>query len=349
MDQDTDTMNFVTKRLFTRAVSHNRPITHTTTRRSIHLAVEERRIGCQSSHQEAATLVFNHCLLGSRHSFTPLLRTLDNIYQSIHQSLKVILIDARNHGDSSHTQEHSYRSMIDDLSHLIKSNQTINQSSNVILIGHSMGARTIMGLSLIDDQSINQSINSMVILDASPATYLHTHSHLFDAMNQIDCLLLSAGVKGRSEADVMLRDLGKIDTKSERAFALMNLIDSKLIINPDHYDKQRLSTLNHAWKCNLPVLTRDEKFMHIWPDFLSVNNLDNTSSNQSIKPFEKPTLFIGGSQSTRLTLPCYTQDIPRMFPNHSIKMVDANHFPHLSHATFCAEQIKRLIEHGSVD
>ena len=58
--------------------------------------------------------------------------------------VKVIAVDARNHGDSPHTAEHTYPHIVEDIKALME-NLNIKKAS---LIGHSMGGRAMMLMAL---------------------------------------------------------------------------------------------------------------------------------------------------------------------------------------------------------
>lgn len=54
-------------------------------------------------------------------------------------------MDARNHGDSPHENEHTYYHLAEDINFFMK-NQKIDK---VALIGHSMGGRAVMAFTLL--------------------------------------------------------------------------------------------------------------------------------------------------------------------------------------------------------
>lgn len=85
-------------------------------------------------------LVIFHGLLGSKSNWTSLSKV-------IHKKTgrKIIAVDARNHGDSPHCPEHTYRHMVEDIVALL------NKLSipKISVLGHSMGGRTAMLLSLL--------------------------------------------------------------------------------------------------------------------------------------------------------------------------------------------------------
>lgn len=91
----------------------------------------------ESSHPP---LVILHGLLGSKNNW-------NSMSKAIHRATgrKVISVDARNHGDSRHSPKHTYIHMAHDVMKLLKKLEL----SKVSLLGHSMGGRTAMVLSLL--------------------------------------------------------------------------------------------------------------------------------------------------------------------------------------------------------
>ena len=71
-------------------------------------------------------------------------------------------LDARNHGDSPHTNEMSLELMSSDLISFLRGNNI----SRCVLIGHSMGGRTAM-LTALQSPAL---IESLVVVDVSPVT-----------------------------------------------------------------------------------------------------------------------------------------------------------------------------------
>ena len=63
---------------------------------------------------------------------------------SLEQDFQVWTLDARNHGDSPHSDSMSYQEMAEDVVRFF----TDNELENVILLGHSMGGKTTMQLAL---------------------------------------------------------------------------------------------------------------------------------------------------------------------------------------------------------
>lgn len=85
----------------------------------------------------APPLIVIHGLFGSKQNWRSLCKA---IQQKTEPYRQVIAVDARNHGESPHTEEHRYEDMIEDLVKLLKKNN-INKAA---LLGHSMGGRVMM-------------------------------------------------------------------------------------------------------------------------------------------------------------------------------------------------------------
>lgn len=60
--------------------------------------------------------------------------------------MKVIVADARNHGDSPHSTNLSYQVLSEDIISLLKTLEI----PKATLIGHSMGGRTMMAVALTE-------------------------------------------------------------------------------------------------------------------------------------------------------------------------------------------------------
>lgn len=84
---------------------------------------------------EPVPLVILHGLMGSKNNWNSFCKRYHDS-----SSNKVFALDARNHGDSPHSQEHSYDDLVIDIRRFMYK-QNINK---VNLLGHSMGGRAAM-------------------------------------------------------------------------------------------------------------------------------------------------------------------------------------------------------------
>jgi len=171
---------------------------------------------------EGQPLIILHGLFGS----------LDNwmtLAKKFAEDFEVYLVDARNHGQSPHTDEFGYDVMAQDLKEFI-SQQNI---SDPIVLGHSMGGKTAMLFALQNAEMLQK----LIVVDIAPKKYPIHHREILDALLSLDF----SQIKSRGEADDELAKM--IDNFAVRQFLLKNLYWK---------EKDKL-----AFRFNLDVLNRD--------------------------------------------------------------------------------------------
>lgn len=181
---------------------------------------------------------------------------------------KIISIDARNHGDSPHTEQHSYEKMALDTKKFLEE-RNIEKAA---VLGHSMGGRSMMLFALLYPQLVER----LIVVDISPVSPIgtsRTDIPLFlKAMKSIELANNLTIHQGRKVADERLSEI--IDEKSLRDFLITNLAKSE--------------TGDFRWRINLDTLERCfEEGVANFPDVAG-------------RTFDGPTLFIGGSRSDYL-------------------------------------------------
>lgn len=188
--------------------------------------------------------------------------------QKTKPSRNIISIDARNHGDSPHTDEHSYQAMSDDIAKFLEDRQI----EKATILGHSMGGRAMMYFALQQPQLVEK----LIVVDISPVSPIgttQTNIPLFlNAMKSIEIPNQYTIHQGRKIADDRLLKI--IKEKSLRDFLITNLSKTK--------------EGDFRWRINLETLERRfEEGVANFPDATGMS-------------FEGPTLFIGGSKSDYL-------------------------------------------------
>lgn len=85
----------------------------------------------------SSPLLIMHGLFGSKTNWNSLSKALQ---QKTEPQRKIIAVDARNHGESPHTDSHTYENLSEDIRYFL------NQMNidKVCLLGHSMGGRAVM-------------------------------------------------------------------------------------------------------------------------------------------------------------------------------------------------------------
>lgn len=93
------------------------------------------------SESSSPPLIVKHGLFGSKSNWNSLCK----VYQN-KTNRKVIAVDARNHGDSPHSSQHSYEHLAADLNELMRQLHLEKAS----FLGHSMGGRAVMYFALLN-------------------------------------------------------------------------------------------------------------------------------------------------------------------------------------------------------
>ena len=84
-------------------------------------------------------IIIQHGLMGSAKNFRTLSKT-----PAFSQYANAHLLDARNHGDSQHTETHTLSDLASDIHEYIIKEQLHLNKKKLILMGHSMGALALL-------------------------------------------------------------------------------------------------------------------------------------------------------------------------------------------------------------
>ena len=227
-------------------------------------------------------LIILHGLLGAMDNWRTQAKRLA-------ESRTVYTFDLRNHGGSPHVKGMSYREMYEDV---IQTAQELELDS-FHLLGHSMGGKVAMQLSLAQPELIK----NLVVVDIAPKPYPLWHQKTLQGV-------MSAPVQSmtsRKEIDEFLKPW--IDDPSERSFMLKNL--------------KRMGK-NFEWRCNLEEISKG---------YLKIAGFST-----AIDTFKKNTLFIKGGNSNYIT-EADTSLIQTLFSCSKIVTLDkSGHLPHLQEA-----------------
>ena len=121
----------------------------------------------------------------------------------------VYALDARNHGQSPRSEDFSYELMADDLNEFIEEHQL----DKPIIIGHSMGGKTVMHFAM----KYEGKFSKLIIVDIAPKYYPSHHGHIIQGLNSINLETLA----NRKEAELQLDRY--VTSVGERQFLLKNL------------------------------------------------------------------------------------------------------------------------------
>nr|CDP25521.1 Putative protein similar to YGR031W of Saccharomyces cerevisiae [Podospora anserina S mat+] len=231
-------------------------------------------------------IVFMHGLFGSKKNN----RTISKVLaRDLGRS--VYAIDLRNHGDSPHDPHHNYTAMAADVGDFIKQHDL----KDPCLIGHSMGAKAAMTLSLTSPTLIS----SLISVDNAPidARLESDFARYIRGMKEIE----SSEVTKQSQADSILQSYEPSVTI--RQFLLGNLH------RPRHPESQ-------VQKFKVPLSIIGKALDHLG---------DFPFKDPREVRFEKPALFVRGTKSK------YVPDeviplIGQFFPRFELVDVEAGHW-----------------------
>ncbi|KAG5314194.1 ABHDB protein, partial [Acromyrmex insinuator] len=255
-------------------------------------------------------IIIMHGLFGSKNNWNSLSKT-------IHQKTKrkVIAVDARNHGDSPHSSNMSYKDMAGDMIQLLKD----LDFERAILVGHSMGGSAVMYTAL----NFPQHVKKLVIVDMSPvrtSPNLMQMERIFEAMRLVmvdGSLTLS---KARKTVDQQLSK--SIKSNSMRQFILTNLVEA--------------DAGKYKWRVNLPVL--EQAFSTQIAVFPNIGS----------KIYDGPTLFIGGANSDYIQAKDHDA-IKKLFTKAEFHYIDgASHWVHADKPSEFIELLATFINNSAL-
>ena len=228
---------------------------------------------------EGRPLIILHGLFGMGDNWTTHAKLLAARGWQVHA------VDGRNHGRSPHHHEHNYDAMAADLEVYIADNHL----ENVVLLGHSMGGKTVMNFAVRKPQLVDAAI----VVDIAPKHYPVHHEAYIAAMKGVDFTV----AKSRKDIEALLSQT--LTSPGIIQFFMKSL----------HWKtKEEL-----AWRFNLDALERE---------------LSNVGEALEYGYFDGPTLFIAGGQSGYITVDDQ-EKIYEHFPNAELQTIEgAGHWVH---------------------
>lgn len=249
-------------------------------------------------------VVFVHGLFGQSKNFTQIARCLSDVASSL-------LVDLPNHGHSVRTDRFDYGLFASMLAETV--NAWINQP--VVLIGHSMGGKTVMR-TVLDYPEIADAI---AVLDMAPVRY-EDHSFfdtIVSALRALDLRMITT----RAEADHALRE--QIPDATIRAFLLQSLQR-----DPD-------ATSGWRWLLNLDLLSESMATMADWQP-------GRTPS------WDRPVQWIVGANSHLRPLEAKAQ-MRRLFPKtHLVTLARCGHWVHSEQPDLTCQALRYFLTHADI-
>lgn len=226
-------------------------------------------------------LIILHGLFGQSDNWNTLAKRFGE------NGFKVFTVDQRNHGLSHHDDEWDYRVMAMDLKEFIDTHQL----NNVIILGHSMGGKTVMFF----EQMFPNLAQKIIIADIAPRAYEPHHDSVLKALNAVDFTEINTRKDAENILGQYISDFGT------KQFLLKNI-----------YWKED-ETKQMAWRFNLKVITAEYNNIGVRvPDFKS----------------DTEALFIRGEKSNYISDED-EKDIVNRFSNYQLKTIaNSGHWVH---------------------
>lgn len=172
---------------------------------------------------EGKPFIILHGFLGMSDNWKTLGKKIAELGYQVH------LVDQRNHGRSFHSDQFSYPLMAQDL----KAYCDHYELENIVLLGHSMGGKTVMEFSV----NYPEMVKCLFVADIAPKSYPQHHQDILKALGSLNF----SEIKTRGAADQILGTY--IKEMGTRQFLLKNLY---------WVEKGQLGL-----RINLPVLTEN--------------------------------------------------------------------------------------------
>ena len=220
--------------------------------------------------ESGTPIIILHGIFGSSDNWL----TIGKILGESHQ---VFILDQRNHGQSPRSDVFDYQVMAEDLKAFIDDHKL----EHPILMGHSMGGKTVMQFAM----NYPEAFSKMIVVDIAPKFYPVHHTMILQGLASIDLKSL----KSRTEANELLKRFE--ESEGVRQFLLKNLWRNPAKNN--EFD----------WRINVPVIMKN------------IDIVGHELSNENI--VQKPVLFIRGSESHYIQ-PEDERKIWELFPNYQL-------------------------------
>ncbi len=236
-----------------------------------------------------------------------------SIAKSFAEHFEVFLVDQRNHGRSPHSSEHNYHVMKNDLLQFMNRMEI----EKAVLVGHSMGGKTVMYFA----RDFPDRINSLIVIDIAPKSYnlpddasLKTinHKQIIAAMKAVDFSRISSRQDVESELAL------SISNERIRQFLMKNL------------RRNKDNTFN--WSLNVAALDQN------MPDILEGMNEKDFERGKGIVGF--PVLFVRGANSQYILDDDIVKIILIIFPfAETVTIPKAGHWLHVEQPALLVKNI----------
>ncbi len=247
---------------------------------------------------EGQALIILHGLFGQSDNWNTLAK------QFAQQGFQVFTIDQRNHGLSPHSTIWTYEAMAEDLKEFIETHQLLNP----ILLGHSMGGKTVLFTEYLYPTLAHQ----LIIADMAARAYPPQHNDVLQALHAVDFNTIGSRKEAEAAMNTYISDFGT------KQFLLKNI-----------YWKDP-ETNRMDWRFNLNAISENYANVSVEVPFFKSNT---------------PTLIIRGARSPYVNDTDW-QHFQQRFTHVKLETIaDAGHWVHAEKPQPFYEAVMRFVKH----
>ncbi|KAG7662895.1 uncharacterized protein J8A68_003579 [[Candida] subhashii] len=275
--------------------------------------------------QTLTPILMVHGLFGNKSNYNVVGREISRITKH-----PVYGVDLRNHGDAPHVLPHTYSQLASDLHDFIMDRHW----KSVILVGHSMGAKASMILSLLYPELIEK----LVVVDNTPHYKPLSKQYEWDLLGMCEVEEKHPDVKdaeGKRVVDV--KKVERMLSKYEPDPVVRQFLMQNLLTKPGHH-KFSMAKNPHKEVFKTPV-------MNFYKHGI-VPSLGGWPNIGSADKYLKPVLVLSGKKS-EFVLPEYYYEFDRYFDDVEYEEFDCGHWISSEKPKEFVEAISKFVTESS--
>ncbi|CAX43532.1 alpha/beta hydrolase, putative [Candida dubliniensis CD36] len=274
-------------------------------------------------NKQKTPVLFLHGLFGSMSSFNSIGRSLSAVVKH-----PVYAVDLRNHGDSPRALPHTYTIMARDIHNFIRTRKW----DECILIGHSMGAKVAMMVSLLYPSLVSK----LVVVDNTP------HSRPLNDQFYKDLLgMCEVEVNGQKYKTANKKTVGKLSeidrflSQYEKDQRVRRILTSNLMTCLKHF-KNRKDIDHEKEVFKIPVMN--------FYKYDILGTLGGWPQLPEVKKFDKPVFVMYGNNSD-FVLRKYHKYFLKYFSNVKFQEFDSGHWVAMDQPERFLKKLARFIDY----
>lgn len=258
----------------------------------------------QKSENILPVMVFLHGLYGNSNNWRSI-----SYSDAVRSRRRALLMDLRNHGESDHHSSMTYSEMSDDVIRHLDSLKL----NKVTLLGHSMGAKVAMNLSV----RYPDRLDGLIIVDAAPKDH-KDNVNIYSSINEITNYVNSMDLEDKNRKEILE------DLKNKFGGPVANLLNTNLTYLDNQNDKV-------GWRINIKAIKE---------------NLEKIISFESEpgKVYKGPLKVLIGEKSHHFPIDVYKELFPNITENDIVIIQGAGHWVHADQPSKVIVEIAKFLD-----